>query len=150
MIAERSFAVLARHAGHALSAASMARAVSAAPIIGALPTLSADAGLIDVESGARIGVAPAPIDVALVSQQRRILERQRGAAFGCIGSHGDLLLDSGRRRGTRPPADNYKRPRNGGYRPCIAAACGGGAYPMYSPALPQFPQCASMPARASW
>src|SRR5581483_2490446 len=41
----RSFAVLARHAGHAASAASIARRVSAAPMSGTVPTSCPVAGL---------------------------------------------------------------------------------------------------------
>jgi hypothetical protein len=45
MMVERSFALFARHAGHALAAASMARRVYAAPRSGTLPTRADVAGL---------------------------------------------------------------------------------------------------------
>jgi len=45
-IAARSFAVFARHAGHAALAASMARRVSAVPALGTVPSFSPVAGLV--------------------------------------------------------------------------------------------------------
>ena len=45
-IAARSFAVRARHSGQAVRAASIARAVSGAPIMGTRPILSPVAGLV--------------------------------------------------------------------------------------------------------
>jgi len=45
-IAARSFAVFARNAGHAASAASMAWQVSAVPALGTVPSFSPVAGLL--------------------------------------------------------------------------------------------------------
>src|SRR5881396_3584452 len=70
MIALRSLAVLARHAGHALFAASIARRVSPAPMT---------------------GVDPAAVDVTLLPEQRGILERERRSPFESVGGHGSLL-----------------------------------------------------------
>ena len=46
MMLERSLAVLARQAGQARSAAAIARAVSAAPSLGTVPSTSPVAGLL--------------------------------------------------------------------------------------------------------
>src|SRR5262249_13259171 len=46
-------------------------------------------GVVDLERALRIGVGPLAVDVALLLQQRRVLERDRRSPFECIWWHGE-------------------------------------------------------------
>ena len=69
MIAARSLASIPRQPGSARCAASIARRVSAAPMRGTSATTSPEAGLVDGEGRARVGVDPGAVDVPLAQDE---------------------------------------------------------------------------------
>ena len=75
-IVARSLAVLPRHAGRDALAASIARLVSAVPILGTCPITAPVEGFIDRNGAAVIGGHPLARHQTGVAQQGRIFESE--------------------------------------------------------------------------
>ena len=93
-IAARSLAVLARHAGKARLAASMAARVSVAENAGMVPITCPSAGFTTSVVRPDFASSQLPVHVALLAEQRLVLEEDALHDLGGGSAHGAVSLRS--------------------------------------------------------